>query len=178
MSPLPRLPKFEPPADTAAPDGKKPGGGGYQWIMDKFVQLAADIGAIREQTVMDEDQGDYRRLTGQAKALDAGGAAITVDLGAIPNGVEWRLERLVIHAAAAGVSIITVLSGEAESMDTLVDAFPMVARTVKEYANVVVLREGMHLIVRVLTPEAGQLPVEVTAFVRVIADKPQGLAVG
>lgn len=186
---MPLFPRIPAPVDG---DGttRKAGGAGYQWVVDKFVQMAKDIQELRENSTRDMDVSEYRRLGAIAKELDnpspeGASPAITLVLGEpVRPGSVMELERLVVNMnAVAAAMTVLVLSDPVRNMMSVIDMSPGNVNTtsakgfVREYQNKIVLREGMQLVVRLLAAEAAELPVTATAFVRVYPEAPAGLSI-
>jgi hypothetical protein len=176
---VPLFPKIPKPVNSDGSEDPKASSSGYQWIFDKFVQLAADIAAIREQTVQDEDEAEYRKHVLTIN-LAAGKTTGSASLPAVPPGVEYRIERVLAAGAAGSLDVFTHSSA---TSDVLFGNLALLKKSSvglvgeKELSPYVVLRAGEELTVVALEgTEATQ--VKVTVWLRVVAEKPQGLAVG
>lgn len=174
---MPLFPKFPSPVSDTE-DGKKAGGGGYQWLMDKFIQLCADIVAIKDQTAFEDDKGDYRKLILNIP-IAAGSKEGGASMPPVPVGTEWRIER--ISAKSSTLTAITVLLNDMAENGNFITALPQEAfagLNAKFFEPNIILKEGEALNAFVIAGAEGAQNVQLVVWARVITEKPQGLAVG
>jgi hypothetical protein len=187
---MPLFPRIPQPVSENGdtPEARK--GKGYEWIVEKFVAMANDIRKLREQAMYDEDQGEFRAIYHSAALAAAApvGTRTSIESNPIKPGTEFRIERVIVTGGVSGgranlyigpgekpENRFDILDYSLESGDGATGAVGS-----PSYSQDMIVRAGQTILVVFYNKEvpAAASQIGFTAWGRLVAEKPQGLAVG